>query len=67
MRYGVSGVVGPFKGEFINQNTLNWIGRGVTEIYDLLLKGDMERGYFSYLFDEKRWMFPEGISFVFGE
>ena len=53
--------------EFINQNTLNWIGRGVTEIYDLLLKGDMERGYFSYLFDEKRWMFPEGISFVFGE
>ncbi len=65
----VAGVVIVFTGISILQiyapDTYLWILDGAGQI-GLFFKGDYERGYFSYLTNSDRWIFPSGLSFVFG-
>lgn len=48
-----------------NEDTLKWVNTGFDEI-QRFLQGDVEQGYFLYLTNKQRWIFPEGIRWVFG-
>ena len=46
-------------------DTFGWIGRGLNELINAL-KGDLNQGYFSYLTNSSKWVFPKGLGAIIG-
>lgn len=51
--------------ESVAPNTFIWIGKGFHELA-LMSQGDVHQGYFSYLFNKNKWIFPDGLGIIFG-
>lgn len=51
--------------ENIAPDTFNWISRGINELF-LASRGNLDQGYFSYLTNSNKWIFPDGIGAIFG-
>ena len=49
----------------VSPNTYMWVKKGIGELL-LASTGDVSRGYFSYLFNKEKWIFPEGLGMIFG-
>ena len=61
---GVLAVIIPVL-ENIAPDTFNWVRRGVNELL-FASRGNLDQGYFSYLTNSNKWVFPDGLGALFG-